>query len=128
VTAAGKKTHDKWMSEAQDLIRRFDILADVDVDASGKARFDTSLGDDYRVAAYEISNINPYRARLLLGLNDGEWNDIHDWESLATDRNWYQKQFEPIDKAVSADEIGKERLESVIRQAKDQLRHDSVFQ
>jgi hypothetical protein len=128
LTAAGKKQHDQWMSEAQDLVRRFDILADVDVDAGGKARFDTSLGDDYRVAAYEISNINPYRARLLLGLNDGEWNDIGQWEMIAADRNWYQKQFEPIDKAISADELGRERLESVMRQAKDQLRHDGIFQ
>ena len=40
------------MDEAQDLIKRFDIFGDVDVDSQGTARFDTGLGRDLRVPIY----------------------------------------------------------------------------
>ena len=68
LTSLGQQVHDRYIAEAQDLIRRFDIYADVDVDSSGRARFDTKLGRDLRIPAFEMEGVDPFRARFLLGI------------------------------------------------------------
>lgn len=125
-TPAGKEVHDKFIAEAQDLIRRFDIFADVDLDSNGKARFDTGLGKDLRVPVLELSGIDPFRARFLLGINDGEWDNLSNWFELIENPDWYGGIFEVIERAPSVDSIGKEKLLSIIEQGKAFLRQEQL--
>lgn len=122
LTAEGERLHQRYISEAQDLIRRFDIYADVDIDAGGRARFDTGLGKDFRVPAFEMEGVDPFRARFLLGLNDGEWDHLSNWYELFEDQKWYEQIFEPVETAPSVDDIGRARMSSIIDQAKSTLR------
>lgn len=123
LTDKGVRTHASYLEEAQNLIRRYDIFGDVDIDASGKAHFDTGLGKDLRVPVYEVEGIDPYRARFLLGLNDGEWDGTEDWIDNLENENWYRQVFEPIDRAPSVDDVGgKTRIEAVLEQGKSVLR------
>lgn len=126
-TPKGKAKHDAIMAEAQDLIRRYDIYCDVDMDSSGTARFDTGLGRDLRVPVYEMEGVDPYRARFLLGLNDGEWDKMDDWTDAVEDEKWFASIMEPIERAPSVDEIGRGKLQSIIEQGKAKLREESQF-
>jgi hypothetical protein len=121
----GKRMHDSYIAEAQDLIKRFDIYGDVDVDANGSAHFDTNLGRDLRVAAFEIEGVDPFRARFLLGLNDGEWDKLDSWTEVFQDPTWYGQIFAPIEQAPSIEEIGESKLRHIIEQAKAALRRSS---
>lgn len=122
LTDEGKRVYQKYISEAQDLIHRFDIYADVDIDSSGNAHFDTGLGKDLRVPAFELDGVDPFRARFLIGLNDGEWNNLSNWMELCQEPNWYSEIFGPVELAPSVDDIGRARMESVVDQAKSLLR------
>lgn len=124
LTDAGKRVHDSYIQEAQDLIRRFDIFVDVDMDREGIARFDTGLGKDMRVPIFEIEGIDPFRARFLLGLNDGEWDQLTDWNEVVVDERWYSRIFATIESAPEVDDIGREILLDVIDQGKKVLRSD----
>jgi len=126
-TPKGKAKHDAIMAEAQDLIRRYDIFCDVDVDSTGTARFDTGLGRDLRVPVYEMEGVNPFRARFLLGLNDGEWDKMDDWTDVVENPDWFASMMEPIERAPSVDEIGRAKLQSIIEQGKTKLRQESQF-
>jgi hypothetical protein len=121
----GKDEQYQQLVEAQDLVKRFDIFGDVDMDSSGKAHFDTGLGRDLRVAVYESEGVDPFRARLLIGLNDGEWANS-DWPSVIMRADWYDRIFEPIEKAPSPQEIGESALRSVIEQGKKTLRDELI--
>ena len=125
LTAEGQKVYDRYIAEAQDLIRRFDIYADVDVDSSGQARFDTGLGKDLRVPAFEMEGVDPFRARFLLGLNDGEWDQLSNWIEVFDDPKWYAEMFDPIERAPSVDDVGLPIMASIIDQAKSALRQES---
>ncbi|CAN5232917.1 hypothetical protein BH10CYA1_BH10CYA1_08250 [soil metagenome] len=126
-TPKGKAKHDSIMTEAQNLIKRYDIYCDVDIDSSGTARFDTGLGRDLRVPVYELEGVDPFRARFLLGLNDGEWDKMEDWTDVVEDSKWYASIMEPIERAPSVDEIGRSKVQSIIEQGKAKLREESQF-
>ena len=125
LTEKGKRRHASYIEEAQDLILRYDIFADVDVDSSGQAHFDSNLGRDLRVAIYEIEGINPYRARFLLGLNDGEWDKVDNWTELISDEKWYREIFAPVDSAPSVDDVGQAKLQRILDEGKAKMRHES---
>lgn len=123
LTDKGMRTHASYMEEAQSLIRRYDIFGDVDIDANGRAHFDSGLGRDLRVPVYEIEGIDPYRARFLLGLNDGEWDGLENWIDNLEDENWYREIFLPIDRAPSVNDVGgKAMLQTILDQGKSVLR------
>lgn len=125
LTEKGKRMHDSYVEEAQNLILRYDIFGDVDVDSNEKAHFDSGLGKDLRVPVYELEGIDPYRARFLLGLNDGEWDHLENWTNLIHDENWYRDIFRPIENAPSVEYIGTAKLQNIINQGKEVLRRDS---
>jgi hypothetical protein len=126
LTQEGQQLHRGWVDEAQDLIRRFDIYGDVDVDSSGRASFDTGMGRDWRVPMFEHEGVDPFKARFLLGLNDGEWDDLPNWREAALDPAWYQEVFAPIESAPSVEDLGRDRLERVMDQAKAALREQQA--
>lgn len=122
LTDKGRRLHDSYIAEAQDLIKRFDIYGDVDVDGSGRAHFDTGLGRDLRVAAFEMDGVDPFRARFLIGINDGEFDQDFDWISALVDEGWYREIFAPIERAPSIEEIGRDNMARIMDQAKELLR------
>lgn len=125
LTEKGKRRHASYIEEAQDLILRYDIFADVDVDGSGQTHFDTNLGRDLRVAIYEVEGINPYRARFLLGLNDGEWDKLDNWTEVCNDEKWYREIFAPVDSATSVDDVGQAKLQKILDDGKAKMRQES---
>lgn len=128
LTEKGKRMYDSYVEEAQNLITRYDIFSDVDVDSSGQAHFDTGLGRDFRIAVYEAEGIDPFRARFLLGLNDGEWDKLPHWEEQLENESWYREIFTPIENAPNADDIGGEaRLSGIIDQGKAKLRREQQY-
>jgi hypothetical protein len=122
LTPVGKRAHQNLMDEAQDLIKRFDVYGDVLVDSAGTASFDTGMGEDLRVPMFDLGNIDPFRARFLLGLNDGEWDGMPQWWEHVTEPGWYEEVFAPIEAAPSVDALGRARLERVRDQATAYLR------
>lgn len=124
LTEKGRRYHSSYIEEAQSLIRRYDIFGDVDIDGSGTAHFDTGLGRDLRVAVYEMEGVDPFRARFLLGLNDGEWDGMEDWPELMQNEKWYHEIFKLIESAPTVEDIGRERVQSVIDQGKRALRQE----
>ncbi len=126
LTAAGKALHDRYIAEAQDLIKRFDVFADADLDSAGTARFDTGLGKDLRVAAYEYAGVDPFRARFLLGINDGEWDQLSNWYEVIYDENWYANIFSPIERATGLDDIGRDKMRSIIEQGNTVVRSEQT--
>lgn len=118
----GHQRHVKWMDQAQELIRAYDIYGDVDEDADGTLRFDTGLGKDLRVPAYEDDKVDPFFARVLLGLNDGEWADQADWERKLASEAWFAEVFAPVRSAPSVAMLGAARIEHIKEQAKARLR------
>jgi hypothetical protein len=127
LTPKGRALYEQQLAEAQNIIRRYDIYGDVDVDASGKARFDTGLGADLRVAVWELEGIDPFRARFLLGLNDEEWSKDPDWTKLAFDERWYDEVFSPIEQAPAVQDVGADKLRAIIDEGKVFLRSDPAF-
>jgi hypothetical protein len=125
LSASGCRLHDTFMGEAQELIKRYDIFGDVDIDSSGTARFDTGLGKDMRVPIFELEGVNPFRARFLIGLCDGEWDKMEDWWEKVLNADWYQGIFEIIEVAPSVEDIGRPRLNSILEQGKAVLRQDA---
>lgn len=122
LTERGKRVHDSYIEEAQNLIKKFDIYGDVDLDRSGIAHFDTGAGRDLRIAAFEMEGVDPFRARFLLGLNDGEWDKLPDWNHLLNDEQFYAEVFAPVERAASIEEIGEDKLATIIDQGKAKLR------
>lgn len=122
LTERGKRVHASYIEEAQNLIKKFDIFGDVDVDRTGNAFFDTGSGRDMRIAAFEMEGVDPFRARFLLGLNDGEWNRMPDWEQAIKNESFYSEIFAPVEQALSIEEIGEAKLASIIDQGKAKLR------
>ncbi len=125
LTDMGKRRHDSYIEEAQNLIRKYDIYGDVDLDSNGTVHFDTDLGQDLRVPVFEKEGIDPFRARFLLGLNDGEWDQVENWPELIEDTKWYDQIFRPIETAPSIEDIGNGKLEHIIDRAKAKLRSTS---
>jgi hypothetical protein len=125
LTDRGKRLHQEILDEAQELIRKYDIFGDVDVDTSGTAYFDTKLGKDLRVPIFELERIDPFRARFLIGLNDGEWND-EDLAKIALNANWYSKVFAPIESSPTIEEIGRDKLVAALDQGRAKLRREAA--
>lgn len=128
LTPEGKRVHDSFIAEAQDLIKRFDIYGDVDVDSDGTIRFDSGLGKDWRIPVFEVEGVDPFRARFLIGINDGEWDQLSNWFELYQSESWYQNLFAAIETAPSVSDLGgTDRVCKVIDAGKAELRQDSQF-
>lgn len=115
LSSAGERLHQQLMDEAQDLIRRFDIFADVVL--SPEIRFKTGFGQDLRIPLLEQAGIDPFRARFILGLNDGEWDDLPDWAAQSNSEHFYDEVFSPVEQAPSLQEIGESTLSRVMEKA-----------
>jgi hypothetical protein len=124
LTDPGRLYHDRMVQEAQDLIKKYDIFCDVDVDLNGAPHFDTGLGKDVRVPIFELSGVDPFRARFLIGLNDGEWDKLSNWIELCHDKSWYETIFEAVEQAPSIEEFGRTNLLRILDEGKAAVRQE----
>jgi len=125
LTEKGKRRHNSYIEEAQNLILRYDIFGDVDIDSTGNIFFDSGHGKDLRVPIYELEGIDPYRARFVLGLNDGEWDHLEDWTERCTSEEWYHEIFDPIDSAPSLEYITEAQMTRVLEAGRAKMRQES---
>lgn len=80
-----------------------------------------------RVPIYEMEGIDPYRARFLLGLNDGEWDSLDNWTSQIINEKWYREIFDSIDKSPSLEDIGENIIKNILEQGKAAIRKSRSF-
>ncbi len=122
VTPAGENAYQSLIAEAQELIRRYDLFSDVDIGADpSEIRFGSGLGRDLRVPVWELNGINPFRARFVLGLNDGEWDALPDWPQRIVSPRWFDEIFAPIENAPAIDSLGRPLCERVFDAGKAEL-------
>jgi hypothetical protein len=124
LTAAGRAEVERIRQQARQLITRFDIFADVD-DAGSTPRFGSGAGADWRIPVYELAGVDPFSARFILGLNDGEWTDLPDWPEKTASAAWYDEIFAPVAEAPAVDAIGRARLQRVMQAGSD-IVHDTL--
>ncbi|MGE5708256.1 MAG: hypothetical protein ACM3YO_07975 [Bacteroidota bacterium] len=124
LTPEGEKAHRAAIEEAQELIRRYDLYSDVEVDPKEGPIFCEGQGDDLRVPVWEYAGINPFRARFVLGLNDGEWDELPDWAAASNSEDFYGEVFEPVEMAPTVEEIGREKLERIVAAGRRFLREN----
>lgn len=127
LTSQGSATWRKQIDEAQEMLRRYDVFADVDADPSGIIRFDTGHGEDLRVAVIEREARDPFRARFLVGLNDGEWDELPGWTERLADPAWYDEIFDMVARAPGVEEFGAARLDAVRAAGKAFVRDDDAW-
>lgn len=118
LTPAGQAEVDRLRQQARQLITRFDIFADVD-DTGSTPRFGTGAGADWRIPIYELADVDPFEARFVLGLNDGEWTHLADWPAKTASAAWYDEIFAPVTGAPDVATLGKARLQRVLRAGSD---------
>ncbi|MBU6428010.1 MAG: hypothetical protein KGR26_03285 [Cyanobacteria bacterium REEB65] len=126
LTEQGQKAYQSLVDEAQQLIARYDLYSDVDCGRDGTIRFQTGLGEDLRVPIWERNGINVFRARFVLGLNDGEWDELPNWPRRITDPRWFDEIFAPIEQAPTVEQVGSERCERIFDEGKRVLRGDGA--
>jgi hypothetical protein len=124
LSAAGKAEVARIRQQARQLITRFDIFADVD-DAGSTPRFGSGAGADWRIPVYELAGVDPFQARFILGLNDGEWTGLPDWPEKTASAAWYDAIFAPVAEAPAVDAIGRARLQRVMQAGSD-IVHDTL--
>ncbi|MBI6546945.1 MAG: hypothetical protein HY692_09140 [Cyanobacteria bacterium NC_groundwater_1444_Ag_S-0.65um_54_12] len=122
IEPAGQRAYESLLAEAAELLRRYDIFADTDVGRDGTIYFDTGQGNDLRVPIYELAGINPFRARFILGIHDGEWDDLANWAQQITATAWFEAIFADIETAPGMADIGRDLLEQIFDEGKAALR------
>jgi hypothetical protein len=124
LTDEGQKLFSSYKSEAQELIKRYDIYGDVDVDLDRTIRFDTGLGHDFRVPIFELKGIDPFRARFLIGLNDDQWRNEKAWPELYKSQEGYEYIMRDLCYAPSLETYDRNLLTRILEEGKAQLRLD----
>ena len=124
LTPAGNAHYDQLKAQAHQLITRYDIFGDVDHSGS-EPRFGTGTGDDLRIAIYELAGLDPFYARFLLGLNDGEWRALPNWTEAIASEQWYDTIFAPVTTARGVDDIGRDYLQRLLTFGSD-IVHDTL--
>ncbi len=123
----GEQAYKNLVTEAQDLVKRFDIYADVDLEFRGDVHFGTGSGQDLRVPMYQLAGVDPFRARFVLGLNDGEWDDLQDWPRRILDSGWFDEVFAYVEQCPTIEDIGRQQLERVHDAGRRELRGEGDF-
>jgi hypothetical protein len=124
LTPEGKRYHGSWLYEAQDLIKRYDIFGDVKRDGSGADGFDSGMGKDFRVPFYELDSLNPFKARFLVGLADGEWDALPNWWLKVATPAFFGELFAVVETAPTVDAVGRGRMMAIQANAQQALANE----
>ena len=98
LTELGQETIDSMISEAETVIERYEVFADVLYDAVAEEyEFGTGAGDDLRIPVYEEEGLSAARAVLLVELCDGEFGQMaDDWRTVVQEREFFESLLLPV--------------------------------
>ncbi len=98
LTELGQETIDGMIAEAETVIERYEVFADVLYDAvTEECEFGTGAGDDLRIPIYEEEGLSAARAILLVELCDGEFGQMaDDWRRVVQEREFFESLLLPV--------------------------------
>ena len=98
ITELGMETLHEMTAEAENVIERYEVFADVLCDPeSGECDFGTGAGIDLRIPVYEAEGLSPVRVVLLVELCGGEFVRIDvDWRLAIQDREFFEALLLPV--------------------------------
>ncbi|MEB3300032.1 MAG: hypothetical protein VKO21_11175 [Candidatus Sericytochromatia bacterium] len=120
LTETGRRMAEGLAREAADLVERFDVFGDVEGLGGGTLRFHTGHGVDLRVPMWERAGVEPFRARFLLGLHDGEFEQEPDFPLVLLRPSWYGRIFNVVEEAHHPDDLPHGALDRVAAAAADE--------
>ena len=110
-TPEGSKLVRGLVQETDDLIRRYDVFADVTLDEP--PLFRTGRGEDLRVHVYRAEGIDPVRAAFLMNLENGFYDER--WQEVLRDDAFFRDLMQI---AGAARPVSEQKLERIIRAGK----------
>ncbi|MEB3203223.1 MAG: hypothetical protein VKP57_00840 [Candidatus Sericytochromatia bacterium] len=119
LTETGSRMAAGLAHEAEDLVHRFDMFADVTGLSGGSVRFGAGHGEDLRIPMWERAGIEPFRARFVLGLLDGEVTEEPDFPMNLIQPGWFGRFFAPVEHAPHPDDLPPDALDRVADAAAD---------
>lgn len=113
VTELGMEAIHEMTAEAENVIERYEVFADVLYDPeTGECDFGTGQGTDLRILVYEAEALSPARAVLLVELCDGELVRMDDdWRLAIHDREFFEALLLPV---VERPLVGDEDIDAII--------------
>lgn len=113
VTELGMEAIHEMTAEAENVIERYEVFADVLYDPeTGECDFGTGQGTDLRIPVYEAEALSPARAVLLVELCDGELVRMDDdWRLAIQDREFFEALLLPV---VERPLVGAEDIDAII--------------
>ena len=98
VTELGQETVNGMMDEAETVIERYEVFADVLYDSeTGDCEFDSGAGIDLRIPVYEAEGLSAARAVLLVELCAGEFTLMaDDWRTVVHEREFFESLLLPV--------------------------------
>lgn len=113
ITELGQETVNGMMDEAETVIERYEVFADVLYDSeTGDCEFDSGAGIDVRIPVYEAEGLSAARAVLLVELCAGEFALMDDdWRAVVHEREFFESLLLPV---VERPLIGPSALDMII--------------
>ncbi|MDE2715954.1 MAG: hypothetical protein OXI33_02925 [Chloroflexota bacterium] len=114
ITELGMEALHEMTAEAENVIERYEVFADVlcDPESGGECDFGTGAGIDLRIPVYEAEGLSPVRVVLLVELCEGEFVRIDvDWRLAIQDRELFEELLLPVVERPLVDE---EDLDAII--------------
>ena len=113
VTELGVEAIHGMTAEAENVIERYEVFADVFYDPeSGECDFGTGFGIDLRIPVYEAEALSAARAVLLVELCDGELARMEDdWRAAIHDREFLEELLLPV---VDRPLVDEENLDAIL--------------
>ncbi len=98
LTELGQETVNGMIDEAETVIERYEVFADVLYDSeTGDCEFDSGAGIDLRIPVYEAEGLSAARAVLLVELCDGEFAQmVDDWRTAIHEREFFEALLLPV--------------------------------
>ena len=113
IAESGQEAVNGMMDEAETVIERYEVFADVLYDSeTGDCEFDSGLGIDLRIPVYEAEGLSAARAVMLVELCNGEFTLMDDdWRIVIHERDFIESLLLPV---VERPLIGLNDLDSII--------------
>ena len=98
LTESGQESIDGMMDEAETVIERYEVFADVLYDSeTGDCEFDSGAGIDLRIPVYEAEGLSASRAVMFVELCDGEFALMDDdWRTVVREREFFESLLLPV--------------------------------
>ncbi len=98
LTESGQETVNGMMDEAETVIERYEVFADVLYDSeTGDCEFDSEAGIDLRIPVYEAEGLSASRAVMFVELCDGEFALMaDDWRTVVHEREFFESLLLPV--------------------------------